>query len=124
MENGKPSRRVQKIEKEIREQIATFLLRGFKHALPGVVTVTKVMMSKDLRAGKVYVAIFGAEAETAEVIETLNANTHQIQQHLSRTLRMKFCPKLFFFVDDTSENLLKVEELLHRVKEEREDQVS
>jgi ribosome-binding factor A len=118
------SHRVERCEQEVRLQIATFLISGFKHPLPGFVTVTRVLMPADLRSAKVYVSVFG-EKPTAkeECIELLQKYAHEVQGFLAKNVRSRYCPKLTFFSDDRTEQIIAVEKAIEEMKTKDEDDV-
>lgn len=119
MKNMGDGRRVARVEREIQATIAQFLIRGFKTPLPGLVTVASVKMPADLRAAKVYVSVLGSDEQKSETIELLQERAFEIQKYIGAELKMRYCPKLTFFPDHTTEEVLKVERILHELEEER-----
>ena len=118
-DRGGDQRRVTRVEKEIQITIAKYLISGFSQKLPGLVTVSFVKMPGDLRTAKVYVSVLGADEDKSAVIETLNERCFEIQKFIGQELKMRFCPKLTFFEDHTTEQVLKVEKILHEIKNEK-----
>ncbi|MCE3011299.1 MAG: 30S ribosome-binding factor RbfA [Proteobacteria bacterium] len=115
-------RRVARVEREVQAAIAQYLIRGFKSPLPGIVTVAKVMMPADLRSAKVYVSAIGLSEEEitrkkqmSETLELLTERSFEIQKYLGSELKMRYCPKLSFFEDDTTEQVMKVDRLLREI---------
>ncbi|WP_374079597.1 30S ribosome-binding factor RbfA [Bdellovibrio bacteriovorus] len=119
MKNMGDGRRVARVEREIQATIAQFLIRGFKTPLPGLVTVAQVKMPADLRAAKVYVSVLGSDAQKEEALELLQERAFEIQNYIGKELKMRYCPKLTFYPDHTTEEVLKVERILHDLEEER-----
>ena len=112
-------RRVSRVEQEIQKTVAQFLISGFRFPLPGLVTVARVMMPADLRTAKVYISVLGSDEQRVEAIETLNERAFEVQNYIGKELRMRYCPKLHFYADDTTEHVLKIERILHELKEEK-----
>lgn len=119
MKNMGDGRRVARVEREIQATIAQFLIRGFKTPLPGLVTVAQVKMPADLRAAKVYVSVLGSDAQKEEALELLQERAFEIQNYIGKELKMRYCPKLTFYPDHTTDEVLKVERILHDLAEER-----
>ncbi|MGE5085083.1 MAG: 30S ribosome-binding factor RbfA [Bacillota bacterium] len=119
MKNMGDGRRVARVEREIQNTIAQFLIRGFKVPLPGLVTVASVKMPADLRAAKVYVSVLGDEKTQGETIELLQERAFEIQNFIGKELKMRYCPKLTFYVDHATEQVLKVERILSDLEAER-----
>lgn len=124
MNKSGDGRRVQRVEKEVQQAIAAFVLRDLQGELPGFVTITGVRMTADLRNARVAVSIIvpdqtgsapAAEAERkarAEAVDILQSWAPEIQDHLNAELAMRFCPRLTFVPDDTTERVLHVESVL------------
>ena len=113
-------RRIARVEKEVQQTIARFLTHGFKIPIPGLITVTHVQMSADLRSGKVYVSVLGADDKKDDVIEVLHRYSGQIQKFVDQELRMRYCPKLNFYLDSSTEKVLKVEKILRDLEQSKE----
>lgn len=119
MKNMGDGRRVARVEREIQATIAQFLIRGFKSPLPGLVTVAQVRMPADLRAAKVYISVLGSDEQMAEAIELLQERAFEIQNYIGKELKMRYCPKLTFYADHATDQVLKVERILHDLEAER-----
>ncbi|QLY26851.1 30S ribosome-binding factor RbfA [Bdellovibrio sp. KM01] len=119
MKNMGDGRRVARVEREIQATIAQFLIRGFKVPLPGLVTVASVKMPADLRAAKVYVSVLGSDKDQELALELLQERAFEIQNFIGKELKMRYCPKLTFYVDHATEQVLKVERILSDLELER-----
>lgn len=119
MKNMGDGRRVARVEKEVQMQVAQYLQAGFSNPLPGLVTVASVKMPADLRTAKVYISVLGEEDDATEAIETLNERAFEIQDYIGKKLKMRYCPKLTFFKDHTTDQVLKIEKILHTLKQEK-----
>lgn len=118
------NRRIQKVEKEVHQVIANYLVGGFKGPLKGLVSVSRVIVSKDLRQAKVYVGVFGSIEDAEFTLESLQSYAGDIQKEIHRRLVMKYCPKLKFFLDTSMEKVMKIDAILHDLQEQEEKKVS
>jgi ribosome-binding factor A len=84
-----------------------------------LVTVTEVKMTPDLLIAKVYISVYGTENKQ-EVILMLEDTQPRLRQALSSKLgkQMRRMPDIEFFLDDTVDEMYRVEALLNRVGEE------
>lgn len=124
-ENGGTSRRIQKVERELRELISAYLIQGFKRSLPGLVSIPHVRAAGDLKSAKVYVSLIGMNDNDIhdECVEILNEYAFDVQKHLSNKLSMKFCPKLRFYSDELQQAALKVDrQIEENAREMRENE--
>lgn len=94
--------------------VAEYLVRHTRGEIPGIVSVSKVNMSADLRGAKVFVTALGATEK--EVIPVLKSWAVEIQRYIGDRLPMRYCPKLFFQWDKASEKVAKIDSLLHEIQ--------
>ena len=76
--------------------------------LPGLLTVTDVGVSKDMRDAKVFVSTLGSQKEREKVLVTLNHAAGFIQSLLGRRITLRFTPKLTFYWDGSLEQGFQV----------------
>ena len=87
-----------------------FMLNGENNL--GIITVSFVRMSKDLRIASVYIMPLGGENKN-QIIDLLNENKFFFQKAISTAkLKSKFTPKINFFIDDSFEEAERIEKLL------------
>ena len=84
-----------------------------------LVTVTEVKMTPDLLIAKIYISVYGTENKQ-EVILELEDNYPRLRQALASKAgkHMRRVPELEFFLDDTVDEMYRVEALLNRVTKE------
>ncbi len=82
----------------------------------GMITITAVDVSPDLRQAKVYVTQFGRDVDTGEVESVLNRASGQFRHELSHCLRAKSVPVIRFLYDRSIARAARVTELLNKVK--------
>lgn len=119
MKNMGDGRRVARVEREVQATIAQFLIRGFKTPLPGLVTVASVKMPGDLRTARVYISVLGSDEQQEQALELLQERAFEIQNYIGKELKMRYCPKITFYGDESTEQVIKVEKILHELEQER-----
>jgi ribosome-binding factor A len=105
-------RRSQRVEKQIRDIVANYLINGIRTRLPGLVTVTRVEAAKDIKQAKVFFSVLGSEEDTERVLDIIEEEKFEIQSLLAKEMKTKNSPKLIFQHDLGFKNALKVEEIL------------
>ena len=113
--NKNPTQRQLRIGELIRHEISEFLLRGNihdEHLSKTSITVSQVVISGDLRWGKVYISPLGG-MDTASVIKSLNGNVKRIQGFVASNIRLKRMPKLKFYEDKSFDFAKKINEKLY-----------
>lgn len=116
-EGSGDGRRVARVEGEIQRLVAQYLITHTRGEIPGLITVTRVMMPADFRAAKVFVSVLGFEGKFSEIQHILKVHIPDIQRHIGDNLRMRYCPKVSFLEDTSSEKALKVESILRDLSE-------
>jgi ribosome-binding factor A len=78
----------------------------------GLVTVTGVRVSPDLREGIVYVSVLGSERKRRETLAGLESAHALLQARIARELRMKRTPHLSFEYDPSVEHGVRMTKLI------------
>ena len=117
---GGDVRRIKRVEREIREVIARYLIAGFRGKLKGLVSVSRVGMAGDFRTGRVFISVMGEPGDAEASLEALKEFGRDIQHEVDKQLKMKFCPKLAYYLDDTMDHVLKVEKILRDISQKNE----
>ena len=112
------SKRTLKVEKEVRQILGRFILNRYQGFLSGIVSITRVVITGDLRQGKIYVSMMGEVGDRAENLIFLQEHGYEMQREISSSLPIKFCPKLQFFLDDTIDRSMKIDAILESITNE------
>ena len=97
---------------EIQKIVSASIVREHADVTDGLVKMTGVAMSPDLRNAKIYVSILGGKVAGEKVIRLLNDRMHQIRGDVGRNMRLRYVPDLRFYLDDSSSHAARVAELL------------
>lgn len=93
------SRRIEKINELIREELSKIILREFSVEAGVISTIIRVETDADFKKAKIFVSVFPQEKEKS-VINKLNSSAGQIQYFLNKKIRIKFVPRIRFFKDE------------------------
>ncbi len=111
-------RRPDRVAEQIREEVATFLAEGVKDPrIIGLVTVTGVDITRDLRHAKVFVSVMGSDSERAATFDGLGSLAPHLRSRLARSLRLRVAPDIVFKPDDSIARAARIETLLNQVRE-------
>ena len=114
------TRRTERINDLLREEISDLLRREVKDPrVGGLVTVTEVDVSPDLRQAKVYVSVLGTDAEKTSTFRALAAASRFLQRELRKRLTIRRVPELSFVADDSIERGARILDLLRHAQEGR-----
>ena len=102
----------------IRQEVASMILHGeIKDYRIGLVSITQVMMSPDLKDAKVYFSQMGSDQEKAKSREGLNSASGYVRRALAKRLSLKHIPTVRFFFDDTLDYADHIDRVLIGIKE-------
>ena len=110
------SHRIDKIENLIKEEMGLIFLLKLQHLQLGLLTITNVRVSADLKIAKIYVSIFEKDRRE-EVLEKIKSKTKFIRTELAHRITIKFVPDMKFFLDDTLDYVEKIEGLIKKIHE-------
>lgn len=108
------SRRTERVEHLIKEEISLIFLYKLNEPEIGFVTITNVKISPDLKIAKVYISVLEKDKRDA-VLEKIKNKTGFIRSELAHRIRIKFTPELKFFIDDTLDYVEKIEGLIKKI---------
>ena len=115
----KNSNRVEKVNSLIQHLLGGILL-PYTVPLKGLVTVTKVQCSKDLRWAKVWVS--NVDGDEKATLNTFNNNIYDIQGELNRQLAMKMVPRISFHLDTSGQYADHINKIFKKIEDERSEQ--
>jgi ribosome-binding factor A len=103
----------------MREEIATFLANDVKDPrIMGLVTVTAVEVTRDLRHAKVFISVLGSESQRAATFDGLEGVAAHLRGRVGRALRLRVAPEIEFRNDESVAHAAKIEQLLAQVRRE------
>jgi ribosome-binding factor A len=87
----------------------------------GMVTITSVELSDDLRYAKAFVSVLGDDAQKEESMKLLRHAGRFIRGRLAGSINLRLVPRIRFVLDESAENYLRIAEVLRRIHEEEEE---
>lgn len=95
------SKRINRINEEVQRELAA-LLRSMKdpRLQSGLVSVTRVDTTGDLRCARVYVSVLDKSTEK-DVMRALRSAAGYLRREIGRSLQLRYTPELQFIADDS-----------------------
>ena len=95
--------RTDRIEEEIKKVVSRLIDQGLKDPrLTGLISVTKVEVTKDLKYCKIYVSMLGSKDQAA-AMEALKSSAGYVRREVGANVRMFATPEIKFELDDSME---------------------
>ena len=119
-----PSNRIGRINEEIQRELSEQLrrLKDPRVSQTGMVSVTRVDTTGDLRYARVYISVLDKSQEK-DVLKGLKSAAGFLRRELGRTLQLRYTPELQFLPDDSIQHGAHILEMLRDI-ERREEQRS
>ena len=113
------SRRTDRINEQLREEISTLLTRSIKDPrLNGVISITRVMSSGDLRSARVYISVMGNLQTKRDALAGIQSAASFLRRELRDRINMKHTPFLTYELDDSLEEADQLLRLMNQVNTE------
>jgi ribosome-binding factor A len=109
------SARMRRVNESVRAVVAEAVGDLKDPRIVGLVTVTGVSVSADLREGTVYVSVLGNEKKRLATLAGLESAHAVVQACVARELRMKRTPHLTFEYDPSVEHGVRISRLIDEV---------
>ncbi len=115
------TRRTERINDLLREEISDILRREIRDPrVGGLISVTEVDVSPDLRRAKVHISVMGSDEEKTATFKALRSAAGFIQRSLRGRLTLRRTPELTFFPDDSISQGAHILTLLEQANESPE----
>ncbi|HET7897265.1 MAG TPA: 30S ribosome-binding factor RbfA [Flavisolibacter sp.] len=116
----KEGKRQKQIGGLIQEEINAIFQRlglGFIHN--AMVSVSSVKITPDLLEARIYLSIYNTDDKKA-VLHKIEDRRWEIKKELAERVKhqLRRIPELKFFLDDTLDQVFRIEELFNKIKEE------
>lgn len=110
--------RSEKVASLVKEEVSTLFQREFSMLEYGLMTVTEVRMSPDLKIARIYVSVFGDAGRKERTLALLEEQKGFVRSHIGRTVRLKFTPSISFYLDESLDEAMKIEGIIQRIHRE------
>ncbi len=110
------SNRMGRINEEIQRELSTLIRTVKDPRVSGMVSVTAVEATNDLRYAKIFISVLDKSA-SGQVLKGLKSASGYLRRELGRSLNLRYTPELVFERDDSIDIGTHVLELLRDVEE-------
>ena len=107
--------RIGRIDEEYRKELSQIIGYELKNPnVTGMISVTKVKVTPDLKFAKVYVSILNSK-NVKETMEGLKKSSGFIRTELAKRINLRNTPELIFEIDDSMEYGAKIDSILREI---------
>ena len=112
---NKNNNRISRIDEEYRKELSQIIGFELKNSsITGMISVTKVKVTPDLKYAKVYVSILNSK-NIKETMEGLKKSSGFIRSELAKRINLRNTPELVFEIDDSMEYGAKIDSILKEI---------
>lgn len=108
--------RASRVAGQIKRELAPLIQRAATENHFGLITISAVDLSPDLRQAQVFVTQLGGTVSHAQVLDLLNELRNRLRRHLAKRLRMRVTPALKFRFDESMERGARIAAVLDEVR--------
>jgi ribosome-binding factor A len=115
------SRRSERLEAQIREDLSDMLQREVKDPRlenGAIISITDVALTEDLGYARVYVSILGSEEQSKDAFNAIQHAAGYLRRQLAKRLTLRTVPELSFHLDPSMERGARILELLKQIEQE------
>ena len=111
------SRRTDRINEQLREEISTLLARQVNDPrLNRLVSITRVVTSSDLRSARVYISVMGREEKRQAALEGIRSAATFLRHELRNRINMRHTPFLTYELDSSMEEADQILRVMDRIR--------
>lgn len=113
--NAKNSNRLGRIDEELKKEISNIITYDLKDPnITGLISVTKVKVSGDLKYAKVYVSMLNAK-DNKQVLAALKKSAGFVRTEIAKRINLRTTPEIIFIFDDSIEYGSRIDTILKEV---------
>lgn len=114
----KNENRLNRINEELKKEISQIISFELKNPeATGLISVTKVKITPDLKYAKVYISLLNAKNDE-KTMEALKQSSGYIRSLVAKRINLRITPELVFEKDDSMEYGMKIDSILKDLKKE------
>ena len=109
--------RVRRVAELVRRELSSLIVRDFADYGIGIVSITAVDMTRDLRKAKVYVTAFDDGQDEEEIVGILKDNVSVMRKTLASRLELRRVPELDFYYDSSVQRGARLSKIIDGIVE-------
>ena len=99
----------------LRNIIANIFISEISIPGSGLITVTNVKLTNDLKIAKIYISFFENRKSIEDLIDIIIKKRTIIRHYISNDLELKYIPELRFYYDDSIGQADKINNLINKI---------
>ncbi len=118
---NKNSNRLGRIDEELKKEISNIINYDLKNPnITGLISVTKVKITPDLKYAQVYVSILNSKNKK-ETLATLKKASGFVRSEVAKRVNLRITPEIIFVLDDSMEYGERIDKILKDILPPRDE---
>lgn len=114
--------RNERVAEEIKKAASDIINNDLKDPrIKGLISVTDVDLSKDLRYAKIFLSIYGEKHLAIRTFEVIKNAEGYIRKEIGKRVRLKFLPEIVFKEDNSIEYGAHIQNILNKIQKNEEN---
>ena len=115
MISRKNSNRMDKINEELKRELSIIIDNNLKNPnITGMISVTKVKTSPDLKYAKVYISLLNCKNKK-DTLDGLKNASGFMRSEIAKRINLRYTPELSFEIDDSMEYGNRIDNILKEI---------
>ena len=121
MPQRKNSNRMDRVNEELKREISLVIDQNLKNPnITGIISVTKVKTSPDLKSAKVYISLLNSKSKK-NTLEGIKNASGFIRTEIAKRVNLRYTPELIFQIDESIEYGSRIENILKEIMPKNEE---
>ena len=117
----KNTNRMDRVNEELKKEISLVIDFNLKNPnITGIISVTKVKTSPDLKSARVYVSLLNCKSKK-NTLEALKNAKGFIRTEIAKRVNLRYTPDLTFELDESMEYGSRIENILKEIMPKNEE---
>ena len=99
----------------MRRILANIFISEINIPQAGLLTITNVKVSDNLKFAKIYVSFLNNKINVSELLSIIISKKKLIRYYVSARLKLKYIPELRFYYDDSFEYAENIDKLINKI---------
>ena len=112
-----PIDRSVKLNEQLKRVISTIIRDQYSINRLGLITVSRVIVSKDMQHARVFFTVLGDEEKEQKTLKKLTDDQSKLRHLLAQKIQLRFTPELIFEIDVELKNAMHIDSLIDQALE-------
>ena len=112
-------KRSDRVSELVSREVSQIIDQELRDTRIGMVTVTGVDMSNDLKSARIYISVLGNDDVVQSSLEALNSASAFVRARLGERVSLRYLPRLSFFYDSSTVDGMRMDKILDELKNQQ-----